>query len=40
VKAFQADWEFDIARADNILNLELSEFGVKAQFLDDTSIFA
>lgn len=40
VQAFQADWEFDVARADNVLNLELGEFGVKAQFLDDTSIFA
>lgn len=39
-KTFKANREFDIARADNILNLEVSELGIKAQLLNDSSIFA
>lgn len=39
-KTFKPDWELDIARSDNILNLELLEFGIESEFLDNTSILA
>lgn len=39
-KAFKADWEFNIARADNILDLEIRKLGVEAELLDDSGVFA
>ena len=39
-KTFQTDWELDIARTNDILDLELLEFGIEPELLNDTSIFA
>jgi hypothetical protein len=39
-KTFETYWELDIARADDVLNLEVRELSVKAQFLDDTGVLA
>ena len=39
-KTFQSDWELDVTRADNVLNLEIRELGTEAEFLDDSSVFA
>lgn len=39
-KAFKTDWEFNVARADNILDLEIRELGVEAELLDDSGVFA
>jgi hypothetical protein len=39
-KTFQADWELDVARTDNVLDLEVGELGVEAKFLDDACILA
>lgn len=36
----KTDREFDVARSDNILDLEVGELGVEPEFLDDTSVFA
>lgn len=36
----ETDREFDIARSDDILNLEVGELRVEAELLDDTSVFA
>lgn len=38
-QTLQADRELDVARADDVLNLEVREFGIEAQLLDDTSVF-
>ena len=38
-KTFKADRELDIARADDVLNLEIRELGVKAKLLDDSCVF-
>lgn len=39
-KAFKTNWELDIARADNILDLEIRELSIKAELLDDSGVFA
>jgi hypothetical protein len=39
-QTFEADRELDVARADNILDLEVGELRVEAKLLDDTSVFA
>lgn len=39
-KAFQTDRELDVARADNVLNLEVGELCVETKLLDDTSVLA
>ena len=39
-KTFETDRELDVARADNVLDLEIREFCVEAKLLYDTSIFA
>lgn len=39
-KAFETDWELDIARADDILDLEIRELSVEAELLNDSCIFA
>lgn len=39
-KTFQSDRELDVARANNVLNLEVGELGVEAELLDDTSVLA
>ena len=38
-KAFETDRELDIARADNVLDLEVRELGVKPELLDDSCVF-
>ena len=38
-KAFKTDWELDIARADNVLDLEIRELSVEAKLLNDTCVF-
>lgn len=39
-KAFKTNGELDIARSHNVLDLEIRELGVEAEFLDDASILA
>lgn len=39
-KAFKTDWELDVARADDVLDLEISEFGVEAELLNNSCVFA
>lgn len=39
-KAFKTDWELDVARADNVLDLEIRKLGIKAELLDDTCVLA
>jgi len=39
-QAFQTDGELDVARADNVLDLEVRELRVEAEFLDDTGVLA
>ena len=38
-KAFKTDWELDVARADDVLDLEVRELSVEAKLLDDTCVF-
>src|SRR5437868_2074162 len=37
---FQTNGELDVARADNVLDLEVGELGIEAELLDDSSVFA
>lgn len=39
-KTFKADWELDVTRADNVLNLELAKVSLEAKFLDDARVLA
>jgi hypothetical protein len=39
-QAFETDWELDVARADDVLDLEVRELCVEAKLLDDTRVFA
>ncbi|KAG5457069.1 MAG: hypothetical protein BJ554DRAFT_3016 [Olpidium bornovanus] len=39
-KALEADRELDVAAPDYVLDLELGEFGLKAQLLDNPGIFS
>lgn len=39
-KTFKTDREFNITGADNILDLEIREPGIKAKLLNNTGIFA
>jgi hypothetical protein len=39
-QAFETDWELDVARADDVLDLKVRELCVEAKLLDDTSVFA
>ena len=39
-KAFETDGKSNVARADDILNLEVCELCVEAKLLDDTGVFA
>lgn len=40
VKSLQTNGELDIARTDNVLNLELGKLCVKPELLDDACVFA
>jgi len=37
-QTLQPDRELDVARSDDVLNLELGELGVEAELLDDSSV--
>jgi hypothetical protein len=39
-QAFKTDRELDVARADNVLDLEVRELRVEAKLLNDTSVLA
>src|SRR5271163_4111689 len=39
-KTLKTDGELDVAGADNVLNLEVGEFGIEPKLLDDASAFA
>jgi len=39
-KALETDGELDVARANNVLDLEVGEFGIEAQLLDDARVLA
>lgn len=39
-QTFKADGELDVARTNNVLDLEVGELGIEAELLDDTSILA
>ena len=39
-ETLETNRKLDVARPDNVLNLEIREFGVEAELLDDASIFA
>jgi len=39
-KTLQADGELDVARTDNVLDLEVGELGVEAELLDDARVLA
>ena len=39
-KTFQTDWELDVARADNVLDLEIRELCIEAELLNDASILS
>ena len=39
-QTFKANWELDVARPDNVLNLEVCKLGIEAELLDNTSVFA
>ena len=39
-KTLQTDGELDVARADDVLDLELRELGVEAQLLHDARVLA
>ena len=38
-QTFETDGELDVARSDNVLDLEVGELGVEAKLLDNTSVF-
>ena len=39
-KTLETDGELDVARTDDVLDLEVRELGVEAELLDDTSVLA
>ena len=39
-KTLQTDGELDVARADNVLDLEVGELGIEAELLDDAGVLA
>lgn len=39
-KTFETDRELDVARADNILDLEVGELGIETKLLDNASILS
>lgn len=40
VEPLQTNGELDVARSDDVLNLELCELGIKAELLNDAGVFA
>jgi hypothetical protein len=39
-KTFETNGELDVARADNVLDLEVGELGIETKLLDDSGILA
>jgi hypothetical protein len=39
-ETLQTDWETHITRPNNVLDLEVGEFRIEAELLDDASILA
>lgn len=39
-QTLQSDGELNVARADDVLNLEVRELGIEAKFLDDARVLA
>lgn len=39
-KTLETDRELDVARTDNVLDLEVAELGIEAELLDDTGVLA
>lgn len=39
-QTLQADRELDVTRADDVLDLEVGELGIEAQFLDNTRVLS
>ena len=39
-QTLETNGEFDVARSDNVLDLEVGELGVKPKFLDDTGVLS
>lgn len=39
-KTLKTNGEFDVARSNDVLNLEIGELGIKTKLLDDTSVLA
>ena len=38
-EAFQTNWEFNVTASNDILDFEVHEFRIEAEFLDNTRIF-
>lgn len=38
-ETLKTDGELDVAGSDNVLDLEIRELGIEAEFLDNTSVF-
>lgn len=39
-QTLETDWELDVTRADNVLDLEVGELGIESQLLDDARVLA
>ena len=39
-QTFKANWELNVARPDNVLNLEVCKLGIEAELLNNTGVFA
>ena len=39
-QTFKTNWEFDVARPDNVLDLEICKLGIEAELLNNTGVFA
>jgi len=39
-KTFKTDWKLDIARADDVLDLEVGELGIESELLNDSRILS
>jgi hypothetical protein len=39
-QTFKTNWELDVARPDNVLNLEVRKLGIEAELLNNTGVFA
>lgn len=37
-QSLESNWELDVTRSNNVLDLEVGKLGIEAKFLDDTRI--